>query len=157
VDSTVQQSQGTSPVFKDPTIAPNAIVPFSIARYIQEVYHSPACGKKPGPGQVQFGCDVHGVLGLNKIDGTAPTVGKGVNTTINPAFSKAYVRLVYDVVRWTPKNPRTGASADHIPAYLEPFFASRAAKTPGWFCSAAAQTVIKNYGFLPTPLCGSGS
>jgi ABC-type phosphate transport system substrate-binding protein len=148
VNSSVQENEGTNKLLN----SANAIVPFSIAKYIAEVYHSAPCGHRPGPGQNRFGCDTHGVLGLNKINGKAPTTGKAPNVTINPGFSVAFVRTVYDVVRWTTSTP------DHIPGYLERFFASKSAKTKGYACNTAAGTnAIKNYGFLPTPLCGSGS
>jgi hypothetical protein len=49
------------------------------------------------------------------------------------------------------------ATADHIPAYLEPFFAAKTAKHKGRFCgNSKARTGITHYGFLPSPLCGLG-
>lgn len=148
VNSSVQENEGTNPALNNV----NAIVPFSIAKYIAERYHSARCGVKPTGTQNRFGCDTHGVLGLNKINGTAPTTGKAPNVTINPGFTAAFVRTVYDVVRYST------TTADHIPGYLEPFFASKSAKVKGYTCNTAAGTnAIKNYGFLPTALCGSGS
>jgi ABC-type phosphate transport system substrate-binding protein len=147
VNSSVQENEGTNKLLN----SANAIVPFSIAKYIAEVYHSAPCGKKPTGTQNRFGCDTHGVLGLNKIDGKAPTTGKAPNVTINPGFSTAFIRTVYDVVRYA-------GTPDHIPGYLERFFASKNAKAKGYACNTTAGTnAIKNYGFLPTPLCGSGS
>ena len=145
VNSTPQQNEGTNKLLH----SPNAIFPYSVADYIAQVFHSPACGKKPKPGQNSFGCDDHGTLKLNKINGTSPTVGKGARETINPRFSAAFQRFIYDVVRYS------ATTADHIPANIEPFLASASARVKGWFCTAkAAKTAITDYGFLTTPLCG---
>jgi hypothetical protein len=98
-----------------------------------------------------FGCDVNGVLGLNDINSTSPTTGSGASTTLNSSFTAGFIRPLYDVVRYST------ATADHIPPYLEPFFAAASAATPGYFCQTAQQSVLKDYGFLPTPFCGNGS
>jgi ABC-type phosphate transport system substrate-binding protein len=158
VDSSVQENEGTDAALKDP----NAIVPYSIGKYIAEKFHSAKClnssctpvsGKvcKPASGQNKFGCDVHGTMVLHSVNGTPPTVGSGTSTTINPKFTAAFVRTVYDVVRFAT------ATKDHIPSYLEPFFASKTASKKGWICSSSrAHTDLINYGFLPSPLCGIG-
>jgi hypothetical protein len=86
---------------------------------------------------------------VRSINGTKPTTGSGTSTVINAKFSPKFVRTVYDVVRFA-------STKDNIPAYLEPFFASAANK--GWICSnSTAHTDLINYGFLPTPFCGTGS
>jgi ABC-type phosphate transport system substrate-binding protein len=145
VNSTPEQNEGTNKLLH----SPNAIFPYSVADYIAQVFHSPACGHRPKRGQNGFGCDNHGTLKLNSINGTSPTVGRGARTTINPLFSVAFQRFIYDVVRYSAGTP------DHIPANLEPFIASASAKVKGWFCTAkTARTAIINYGFLTTPLCG---
>ncbi|MBV9856489.1 MAG: substrate-binding domain-containing protein [Streptosporangiaceae bacterium] len=142
VNSSVQENEGTNPALN----SGNVIVPFSTAKFIAEVFHSAKCGKKPTGTQNMFGCDTHGVLGLNNINGTKPTVGTGVNTTPNPAFTPAFVRFVYDVVRWS----NTGS---HIPPYEQGFFGRG-----GYFCSnPTAEKDIRSYGFLITPLCGVAS
>jgi ABC-type phosphate transport system substrate-binding protein len=148
VNSTPEQNEGTNKLLH----TPNAIFPYSVADYIAQVFHSPACGHKPKPGQNAFGCDEHGTLKLNTINGTSPTVGKGARETINPRFSPAFMRFIYDVVRYST------STRDHIPANLEPFFASASARVKGWFCTAkTAKNDITDYGFLTTPFCGSVS
>jgi ABC-type phosphate transport system substrate-binding protein len=148
VNSNPEQNEGTSKLLH----SPNAIFPYSVADYIAQRYHSAACHKKPKKGQNEFGCDLHGTLKLNSINGTKPTTGKGAKQTINSGFSPIFVHTIYDVVRYST------STKDHIPAYLEPFFASAHAKVKGWFCSSkTAKTAIADYGFLPSPLCGLGS
>jgi ABC-type phosphate transport system substrate-binding protein len=123
----------------------NVIFPYSVGAWIEQVYHS------SGKGKNEFGIDNHGNLQVRDLNGTAPTVGKGVKTTINTRFTPDFIRTLYDVVRWA--NTR-----DNIPAYLEPLFASARARTPGWICSSkVAQQAIVDYGFLNTPFCGAGS
>jgi ABC-type phosphate transport system substrate-binding protein len=156
VNSTVQENEGVDPQLNDP----NAVVPYSIAKFIAEKYHSAACINSdcspsggvectPGAGQNLFGCDEHGTMVLRQINGTKPLAGVAPNKTINPGFSPTFLRTVYEVVRYS------GSTPDHIPSYLEPFFASASATVKGWTCnSAAARTDIKHYGFLPSALCG---
>lgn len=148
VNSSVQQNEGTDPQLKN---NPNALVPYSVAKYLSQRYHSAQCGKKPTSKQNRFGCDQHGSFVLNDVNGTAPTVGTGSGQTINPRFSASYINVIYDVVRWA-------STPDGIPAYLERFFAAKFARHPGWVCtSKKAKQDLINYGFLPTPLCGTGS
>jgi ABC-type phosphate transport system substrate-binding protein len=140
---------------------PNVIFPYSIGKYIAQKFHSAAClnagctgspACHPTKTQNKFGCDKHGSMVLRDINGTVPTTGSGSSTVINHAFTANFVRLVYDVVRYSTK------TADHIPSYIEPFFASAHAKVKGWACtSKRARQDIINYGFLPTPLCGIAS
>ena len=63
--------------------SPDAIVPYSVADYIAQVYHDAPCTKssctgspacKPTGAQNLFGCDEHGVLGLGEIGGDAPVL-----------------------------------------------------------------------------------
>ena len=153
--ASLEENEGINPIFKHNK---NAIIPFSAGKWVAQAFHSPACAtkgcaslkcKKPKKGQNQFGCDVNGVLGLNSINSTKPTVGKGAKTTINPKFTPDFIRTLYDVVRYST------TTKDHIPAYLEPFFASKHAKVKGFICSNP-KSAIEDYGFLPTPLCGLG-
>lgn len=146
VNSSVQQNEGTDPQFKN---NPNAIVPYSIAKYIAQVFHSAQCGTKPTPSQNRYGCDEHGQFVLHSINGTAPTTGTGTSTVINAKFSPTFINPIYDVVRWA-------STKDNIPTYLEPLLASAA--NHGWFCSnATAKKDLFNYGFLASPFCGTGS
>ena len=156
VNQTVQENEGVNPLLNDP----NAIVPFSIGKFIAEKFHSAACLNSsctpvggvvctPAAGQNMFGCDVHGTMKLNSINGTKPTVGSGLKTAINSKYTPAFMRIVFEVVRYD------ATTADHIPAYLEPLFASSTAKVKGWVCTnKKAAADLHNYGFLATPLCG---
>jgi ABC-type phosphate transport system substrate-binding protein len=158
VNQTIQQNEGINSLLKDP----DAIVPYSIAKYIAQRYHSAKCLKsscapvsgvecKPAAGKNLFGCDEHGTLALNSVNGTVPTTGTAPNVTINPSFSATFFNPIYDVVRFSSSTP------DNIPSTLEPLFAAANAKVKGWACSnKKATTDIKHYGFLTTPLCGIG-
>jgi len=148
VNSSVQQNEGTNKLLLNNA---NALVPYSVAKYLSQVYRSNPCKGPKIKGKNQFGCDQHGDLKLNSINGTKPTIGKGAASTINPAFTPAFINTIYDVVRWA-------STRDNIPAYLEPIFASSRGKVKGWLCSTrAASRDITSYGFLPTPLCGAGT
>jgi ABC-type phosphate transport system substrate-binding protein len=158
VNSTPEENEGVNSVLK----GPNVIFPFSIGKYIAEKFHSAKCTKAsctgappchPKTGQNRFGCDTHGSMVLRSINHTKPTTGTGKNTLINSHFSAAFVRTVFIVVRFSPSTPT------HIPSALEKFFNPSHAKIPGWVCSAKtpAHTDLINYGFLPTPFCGTGS
>jgi hypothetical protein len=153
--TTLEENEGINPVFKGNK---NAIVPFSIGKWLTQEYRSAKCSTaacitcKPKKGQNDFGCAVNGVLGLNSINGTKPTVGVGSKQTINTHFSATFIRTLYDVVRYST------STKDHIPANLERFFASSHAKVKGWFCATSkARADLSKYGYLPTPLCGLGS
>ena len=139
--TTPEENEGTAPVFS--TDSANLIFPFSAGAYIADKYHSPACKKKPGAGQNDFGCNQTGKLILRSINGEAPTSGTGSKTVIDSKFPPTFKRFLYDVV------PYAAGTANHIPANLAGFFS----KT-GWFCSSARGSVIRDYGFLTTPLCG---
>jgi ABC-type phosphate transport system substrate-binding protein len=137
--------------------SPETIVPYSVADYIAQVYHaapclnssctgSPAC--TPTAGQDMFGCDQHGVLGLGEIGGSAPVLPwpppspPCTGCKINQNFTPLFQRLVYAVVR-------DANTTDHIPAYLEPFFAAKTANPPGYVCTdPTALSDLAAYGFL---------
>lgn len=165
VNSSVQQNEGIDPLLNDP----DAIVPFSVGKYIAEVYHSAPCTNASCTGSPAcapqlkenlFGCDEAGVLTIKEIQGTKPTAPwplpasptpPAINGTVKVStrFDPLFQNTIYDVVRYS------SSTADHIPGYLEPFFAAPAAATPGWACSnAKAQTDIKSYGFLLIARCG---
>ena len=165
--NSLQENEGTNPVLD----SPNAIVPYSAARYISQVYRSAPAGADgvtctPKKEENKYGCDLHGVLELNKINGTvpakpwpkggalpAPPAPPAINdkVIINDKYTALFVNIVYDVVRYDQ------TTADRIPAYLEPLFAAATAATPGYACSAPAAKIISAYGFLTTPLCGTTS
>jgi ABC-type phosphate transport system substrate-binding protein len=142
-NNSIEENEGTNKIFKNNK---NVIFPFSVGKFVAQGFHSAKCGKKPTKGQNLFGCNQNGVLALRKINGKSPTVGSGKNTKVNAGFSAAFVRTVYDVVRFST------ATKDHIPANEEAIFGHK-----GWFCTnKTAKTDITNYGFLTTPLCGLG-
>jgi ABC-type phosphate transport system substrate-binding protein len=151
-----EENEGVASIFK--TNSANIIFPFSIGKYIAQKFHSAACKKancsgfpacKPKKGQNAFGCDEIGHLVLRSINGTKPTTGSGVNTVINSLFTPNFQRFVFDVVPWT------AATSNHIPGNEERFFASSRSPRPGWFCRKTAKKTLIDYGFLPTPLCGT--
>jgi hypothetical protein len=153
--TTLEENEGVNPVFTSKN-APNILIPYSAGRWVAQQYHSPACAtaacqtvngqgvfiqcKTPKKGQNLFGCDVNGVLRINDINGTSPITGKGSSAVLSQRFTPGFVETLYDVVRGT----------DSIPAYLQKFFGPK-----GAFCSSAYQSVIKAYGFLPDPACGT--
>jgi len=142
VSQAPEENEGTFAGFKNP----NAIFIYSIGAYVSQKFNSPACGAAPKAGQNKFGCNVTGVLTLGKISGVAPIAGHHINL----AFPAGFFRTVYNIVRWTAKTP------DHIYQRLGAFFSSKALH--GFMCSSKiATTDIQNYGFIPTPTCGSTS
>jgi ABC-type phosphate transport system substrate-binding protein len=151
-----EENEGIAPVFKRHPL--NVIFPFSIGKYLAQKFHSAAClhagctGNpqcKPTASQNRFGCDEVGNMRIRMIDGTNPTVGTGAGQTINSKFSKNFLRFVFDVVPFATNTPT------HIPSSMEAFFNPAHAKIPGFFCGKSAQTILKNYGFLPVANCGS--
>ena len=154
VGSTAEENEGINTVLK----GPNTIFPYSIGKFIAEKFHSakclnatctgsPAC--KPTKTQNRFGCDTHGSMVLRSINSTKPTTGTGTSTVINSHFSANFIRTVFAVVRWA-------STRDNIPKYLDKFFGT--AKRGGWICgNKTAHKDLINYGFLPTPFCGTGS
>lgn len=138
VNQTVQENEGT-----DPQLAgnPDAMVPYSVAKWIAQVYHS-------GPGQNTFGSDVHGTMKVKNINGLSPTKTNRTTgaVTINAKFVSSFLRYVYNVVR------QDTTQSSGIPKYLDTIFGST-----GYLCSKGS-TIIKNYGFLPIgSLCGTTS
>ena len=146
VSETLEENQGLSKQFN----SPNAIFIYSVADWIAQKYHSAACTATPTKAQNKFGCDQVGFLGLDKIGGVSPVTTAKV-PTINAAFkSTGFTRTIYDIVRYST------ATADHIPATLDPFFANKGRH--GYVCTnATAVAAIVDYGFLPSTTCGSGS
>lgn len=142
-----EENEGVAKVFK--TDSANIVFPFSVGSYIEQADHSAACGKKPAKTQNSFGCDQVGKLVLKEISHTHPTTGTGKKTVINSHFPQLFQRVLYDVV------PFASGTKGNIPSRLQRFFAPATGHgTHGWFCAKAQQSVIKDYGFLPTPICG---
>jgi ABC-type phosphate transport system substrate-binding protein len=141
VSQAPEENEGTYSGFN----TKNAIAIYSIGAYVAQKYHEAACGgAKPTAKQNEFGCNLTGVLALGDISGKAPIIANKTNTN----FPSSYFRTIYDIVRdVSPK----GKAAAMAPA-LRPIFSRT-----GYLCSAAARPTIADYGFIPTPLCGSFS
>ncbi|GAA1391849.1 substrate-binding domain-containing protein [Kitasatospora putterlickiae] len=123
VVSGTQENQGTDPALQDN----DAIVPYSVAHYIGQVYFGHAVGN-----DAQGPLTVRNVNGVTAID----VAGK----KIDAAFAQTdYARVVYNVVRqseWTSTAARGVA--------LRSIFGAN-----GWICkNATAIADIQSYGFL---------
>ena len=151
-----EENEGTNADFynsnnKADGINPNVVYLYSVGNYISQKYHSKACGGARTGSQNHFGCNQTGILHLDSISDVAPISGSGAKAAINPSFyslsgvAGTFGRYLYDVV------PYSTSTKNHIPAYLQKFFNPSsgpfAKKVKGYFCSAAAQAVIKSYGF----------
>ncbi|MFB7472525.1 substrate-binding domain-containing protein [Kitasatospora sp. NPDC056184] len=127
----VQENQGTDPLLADA----DAIVPYSVAHYIGQVYN--------GHGS---GTDQAGAVTVRSIDGIAPIDAAHVLTK---TFSDTtFGRVVYNVVREANWN-----AGDTQATALRAIFG-----TNGWVCkNATAAADITSYGFrtLPVGACGS--
>ncbi|HEY2305525.1 MAG TPA: substrate-binding domain-containing protein [Streptosporangiaceae bacterium] len=148
-DNTLQESQGDAPILN--TNNANVIVPFGVGKYLAERFRSASCGTvaqcyadpthcTPVSGQNLFGCNIHGTMVLDSINGTAPTTPfpPTKSSTVNVGFTPTFTRLLYEVVN---------SAAGTIPAYLKPYFGPT-----GFTCnSATATTDLKHYGFVPLP------
>jgi ABC-type phosphate transport system substrate-binding protein len=119
---TPEENEGTDAVYTDV----NAMVPYSAAHYIGQVYGGHASGS-----------DAPGNLSLRTVDTINPITS---TNTLNSAYTSTnYGRTVYNVFRAAEWN---GASTN--PA-LQAIFGNK-----GWVCTnATAQADIKSYGFLP--------
>jgi len=171
--NSLEENEGINPILN----SPESIFIYSVAAYLSQAYHSPACinkectpvksgppCKKPTSSQNAFGCDETGVLQLNTLNGSKPTApwpltASTTTAKINQSFDLAFQRTVYDVVRYDPN------TADHIPGAesgapggidLDKFFGAS-----GYICTnATAKKAITNYGFLNTwklSTCGATS
>ncbi len=152
--TTLEENEGVNPLLA----GPDTIFPYSIGKWIAEADHSATCFNKtctanssgkvcaPKSGQNLYGCNTHGTMVLQKLNGTAPTTGSGTSQKISAGFSKAFVRTLFEVV------PYATSTTDHIPAYLEPFIGHK-----GWICAnATARTDLLDYGFiLHDSTCGN--
>jgi ABC-type phosphate transport system substrate-binding protein len=156
-DNTLEENEGVDPSLNMNT--KDVIFPFSVGKWIAQRFHSASCGTvsqcfaneshcTPTSGQNLFGCNLHGTMALDSINGTAPTVGTGKSTTINPGFTAGFTRPLFEVVN---------APQGTVPSNLAPLFGPT-----GFTCtSSTAKTDLKNYGFLVLPAgtapgdCGS--
>ncbi len=159
-EGTLQQNEGVNvQLNKD---KPDVIVPYSVAKYLSQTYHSAKCllafckietsGSSKGlvcvpkKGQDQFGCDAHGTLVLNKINGTAPATpfplpkpGGAKVPTLNAGFTALFDITQYAVVSFST----AAGSSNGVASYLRQFFGPH-----GWLCTnKTAKTDLANYGF----------
>jgi len=149
--NTLEENEGVDPSLN--TNKANVIFPFSVGKWIAEKFHSASCGTiancfahptscTPTGGQNVFGCNTHGTMVLNSINGTAPTTGTGGQTVINSGFTSTFSRLLYAVVN---------APQGTVPSGLAKYFGPK-----GFICtSTKAKNHLKKYGFLVLPN-GSG-
>jgi ABC-type phosphate transport system substrate-binding protein len=156
-DGTLEQDEGVNPAFaKNPQ---DVIFPYSVGDYLAQRYHSAKCfstactAAKSGSHKGEiclpkgkdnlFGCDIHGVMQLNEVNGTAPTTpfpltNTSKNPVINPGFSANLLRSLYEVVH---------SAEGTIPSNLAPLFGPK-----GFFCtSKTAKKALTDYGFLTLP------
>jgi ABC-type phosphate transport system substrate-binding protein len=138
-----EENEGTYPGFN----TAGSVWIYSIGAYVAQKYHSQLPGKKPVKGQNAFGTNVTGLAALGKISGISPLSTAKV-PTINPKFPSSFWRTVYNIVRYN------ASTKDGIGKQLEGIFGSKAVH--GYLCTDA-NSVIIDYGFVPTPLCGSVS
>jgi ABC-type phosphate transport system substrate-binding protein len=147
------ENQGVSTYLQGPDV----IYPYSVGQYLAESYHSAKCLNTsctpvkgvvctPRKGQNLFGCDTHGTMMLNSINGTAPTTPFPLPAqcgfkcpVINPGFTHLFTGSLYTVV------PYVGPSG--IPPYLLPIFGPA-----GFICTnPAAKVTMADYGFRVYP------
>jgi ABC-type phosphate transport system substrate-binding protein len=125
----VEENEGSDPVLTDA----NAIMPYSVAHYIGQVY-----------GGHGSGTDVQGPMTVRSVNGIAPIDATAHVITL-PFYTSAFGRNVYDVVRGTDWN-----AGDAHAAALKALFG-----TTGWICTnATAQADLVSYGFLHLATCG---
>jgi ABC-type phosphate transport system substrate-binding protein len=138
-DNSVEQSEGTNPIFQNPATAPDIVFPYSIADYLAQSQNGHNSGEQ-------------GSMVLRSVGTHSPTTGKTAHKEINTGFP--YVHEVYNVVRNVAANP----SARHVvPKYLRSIFGNGTAGS-GWVCSNSVATAdIASYGFRPLPesTCGA--
>jgi ABC-type phosphate transport system substrate-binding protein len=142
-DNTLEENEGVDPSLNLNKL--NVIFPFSVGKWIAEKFHSGSCGTIAQcfahpttcshTGKNLFGCNTHGTMILDNLNGTAPTTGTGNGTKINPGFSATFTRLLFDVVN---------APEGTIPASLKSYFGPT-----GFTCNSTVSTKdLTNYGFL---------
>jgi ABC-type phosphate transport system substrate-binding protein len=146
--NTLEENEGVDPSLnKNKTLV---IFPFSVGKWIAEKFHSASCGTTtqcfanetkctPTGSQNMFGCNLHGSMVLNHINGTSPTVGTGQSTVINKRFTGGFTRVLFEVTN----NPG-GGTTPVVPPNLAKYFGPT-----GFTCTnATAKAHLKSYGFL---------
>ena len=134
-DDSVEENEGTNAIFKNATLAPDIVFPYSAAVYLAQ-------------SQGGHGTGTQGKQVLRSVNHVAPLTGKAPTRQINATFP--YLREVYNVVRNQSNN-----GGQTVPKYLRPLLGNGTPGT-GWICtSTTAKSLIKSYGFLPTNRCGS--
>ncbi len=158
----LEENEGVNPALN----VPGGIFIYSVGDYIAQTQHSNTCiqtsclGNSSGvvcnhtPNKNAFFCNVHGVENLGQIDGVSPISGTGSSEVINSSFPSKYFRTLFNVVPFDP------ATTNHIPGAtspvggvnLEPIFSST-----GYDCTSAGKAIVKAYGFVSLPTCGTTS
>jgi ABC-type phosphate transport system substrate-binding protein len=156
----LEENEGVNPALN----VPGGIFIYSVGDYIAQTQHSNTClnsgctANSSGvvcahtPTKNAFFCNVHGVENLGQIDGVSPISGTGSSEVINSSFPSKYFRTLFNVVPFDP------ATSNHIPGAtspvggvnLEPIFGAT-----GYDCSSAGKAIVKAYGFVSLPTCGS--
>jgi ABC-type phosphate transport system substrate-binding protein len=158
----LEENEGVNPVLNKNKAG--VVFPFSVGKYIAERYHSAKCFNtgctaatsgankglscKPASGQNLFGCDTHGTMVINKVNGTTPSVpfpltNTSKNPVINKKFTATFQRLLFEVVPFSTAK----GSVNHITSNLASFFGPK-----GYVCTnKAAIKDLTNYGFLVLP------
>ncbi|MFI2608071.1 PstS family phosphate ABC transporter substrate-binding protein [Kitasatospora sp. NPDC018619] len=128
VTSGTQENQGSDPALADV----NALVPYSVAHYIGQVYYGKGAG-----------ADVQGPLTIRNVDGVTGGPVDTTTKTISSAYAATpYSRVVYNVFRdaeWTSN------------ATLRAIFGKN-----GWLCTNGGND-LKSFGFLPLSSFACGS
>jgi len=158
----LEENEGVNPALN----VSGGIFIYSVGDYIAQTVHSNKClnsGCTPNssgvvcahtPNKNAFFCNVHGVENLGQIDGVSPISGTGSSEVINSSFPSKYFRTLFNVVPFDP------ATTNHIPGAtspvggvnLEPIFSST-----GYDCTSAGKAIVKAYGFVSLPTCGTTS
>ncbi len=145
-NSEPEENEGTWPGFK--TDKANVLYPFSIGDYLAQEFHSKkSCSLSVAAkkGQNEFGCDQTGLLFLDSISHITPIVKQKVGEVINPAWNNTiFHRYLYNVVVSDP------STTTHISPLLSKFFGRS-----GYLCKASNDAVLRDYGFEPSPACGT--
>lgn len=146
--TTIEENEGTNPVFSASTNANAAdvIFPYSGGDYV--CYNdTAACAATQFNGEFNSGS-----LVLGDINGLAPLTGTAPHRTINVAgFDTTFDRALYVDFISTGTKP-------FIPSYLQALLGT-GAKGTGWICTktspATGQADITKYGFANTANCGT--
>jgi ABC-type phosphate transport system substrate-binding protein len=136
-DNSVEQSEGTNPIFQNSSTSADIVFPYSIADYLAQSQNGHNTGEQ-------------GSMVLRQVGKVAPTTGKSPNKAINTQFP--FLHEVYNVVRNAAAKPATNQV---VPKYLRGIFGTGTAGS-GWICSnSTSKAEISSFGFRTTSKCGT--